>query len=305
LKNRLRVPVIMNFLDYLTAFMETWPRYLAPRSLIRMIERYEITLPKRYAADGVMTVSDPLADCFAEAGYPRERLRPIYYGYDAQKFRPPAESQPKENDRPVVVMHGSFDHHHLGPIALRTIQQVHQAQPRVVFRFVGRETPMLQRFCARARSLVPALTLECTGFVEYDRVASHLQSATLGIVPYEESLGVHCAFVAKIVEYLGVGLPVASTKMRSAHRYFGNEPAVRFAPFDGDGLAETVLGWLNMPVQQRRDLGVTASRRVAAALDWTVVCRRAVDFVETTAGTADGASDVTPDPQSRAAKGEQ
>jgi hypothetical protein len=36
------------------------------------------------------------------------------------------------------------------------------------------------------------------------------------MVPYEESTGTHCAFVAKIVEYLATGLPVASTRIRSA-----------------------------------------------------------------------------------------
>src|ERR1041384_558962 len=88
LKRRLRLPVVMNFLDYLTGFMETWPRYLAPRSFIRTLERFELSMPNRYQADGVLTVSDTLADYVARAGYPRERIRPIYYGYDAKLFRP-------------------------------------------------------------------------------------------------------------------------------------------------------------------------------------------------------------------------
>lgn len=31
LRNQLGCPVVMNCLDYLTAFMETWPAYVAPR----------------------------------------------------------------------------------------------------------------------------------------------------------------------------------------------------------------------------------------------------------------------------------
>jgi len=67
LKQSVRVPVVMNFLDYLTGFMETWPRYLAPRAFIKALERFELSLPNRYRADGVMTVSDVLADYFANA----------------------------------------------------------------------------------------------------------------------------------------------------------------------------------------------------------------------------------------------
>ena len=40
LKRRLRVPVVMNFLDYLTGFMESWPRWLAPRPLVKTLERF-------------------------------------------------------------------------------------------------------------------------------------------------------------------------------------------------------------------------------------------------------------------------
>jgi glycosyltransferase involved in cell wall biosynthesis len=83
LKHRLRVPVVMNFLDHLTGFMETWPVWLMPPPVLRVLKRYELALPQRFAADAVLTVSDALADRFAATGYPRERLRPIYYGYDA------------------------------------------------------------------------------------------------------------------------------------------------------------------------------------------------------------------------------
>ena len=64
LKRKLRLPVVMNFLDYLTGFMETWPRYVAPRWFIQALERFELSLPLRHRADGVLTVSDTLADCF-------------------------------------------------------------------------------------------------------------------------------------------------------------------------------------------------------------------------------------------------
>ena len=40
-----------------------------------------------------------------------------------------------------------------------------------------------------------------------------------GIVPYEESAGTHCAFVAKVVEYVASGLPAVSTPLESIRRY--------------------------------------------------------------------------------------
>ncbi len=117
LKRTLALPVVMNFPDLLTGFMETWPAWLAPRPLVEALKRYEISMPSRFAVDGVLTVSDTLADLFAERGFPREKILPIYYGYDAGKF--PFRVQPSPNNPPFVVMHGSFDAHHLGQLRLK------------------------------------------------------------------------------------------------------------------------------------------------------------------------------------------
>jgi glycosyltransferase involved in cell wall biosynthesis len=280
LKRRWARPAVMNFLDYLTGFLETWPRHRAPRALIGALERFERSLPVRYGADAVLTVSDTLADHFARAGYPRAKLRAIYYGYDAALFRPLPAAGAARQGPPVVVMHGSFDQHHLGPIALDAVCRVGQSRPEVRFRFVGRETAALQRFRRQVRARAPSLHLEGTGFVPYEEVARHLGAATVGIVPYEESTGTHCAFVAKIVEYLGLGMPVVSTPLDGVRRYFRDEPCVRFAGFDGSSFAERMLECLGEAPDQRWRVGQAASQRVRAALDWGVIRRRAVDFVE-------------------------
>lgn len=325
LRRRLGVPVVMNFLDFLTGFMETWSRLVAPPFLLRRVAKFEKSLPSRYLADGVMTVSDPLAHIFAEAGFPIPRIRPIYYGYDAEKFpfrgaqggsnlspmertcqtsEATRDSAPMEchdsslnPERPepgrttagspparsrLVIMHGSFDQHHLGPIARDGIIETHRRQPGMVFKFVGRETPTLRRFLKAVRRAAPDLKAECTGFVPYDRMASHLAEATVGIIPYEESNGTHCAFVAKAVEYLGVGLPVVSTRLKNLAQYFKDEPRMRFSDFSGIDFANQILSWLGDPALGDEAAARRAADRVREHLDWRAICRRAVDFLEKT-----------------------
>jgi glycosyltransferase involved in cell wall biosynthesis len=281
LKESLGAPVVMNFLDYLTGFMETWPRYLAPRLLLRRLKKYELSLPNRYQADGILTVSDTLADYFAELGYPRERILPIYYGYDSTFFPLRPESAIAVADRlPTVVMHGSLDHHHLKRVALDAIGFIVQNRPEVVLKFVGQQTATLKGFLRQVQRRSPGARVECTGFVPYDEVARHLAECSIGIVPYEESVGTHCAFVAKIVEYLAVGLPVVSTPLNSAVRYFGDEPMVRFSEFDGVSFGRKVLSGLLDPPELRRHFARAASARVQKELDWRVISQRAADFVE-------------------------
>lgn len=287
LKRRLKVPVILNFLDHLTGFMAAWPGWLMPKPLLRRLNRYEIGLPRRANADGVLTVSDPLAARFAAAGFPRERLCPINYGYDSAVFRfDPAAVAARADGPPVIVMHGSFDHHHLGPIAVDAMRRVHAARPAVRLRLIGKGTPALRAFLRQASAAGFRDAVEHREFVPYAEVARELARAQVGIVPYQETPGTHCAFVAKAVEYLGLGLPVVSTSLEAIRLYFRDEPLIRFAGFDGAGFGDAILGWLEEPAARRAALGPAAAERVAQELDWRVIARRAVDFVEATLGRA-------------------
>jgi glycosyltransferase involved in cell wall biosynthesis len=278
LKRHLRVPVVMNFPDLLTGFMETWPAWLAPRPLVRALMRYEMSMPSRFGVDGAMTVSDTLADLFVKQGFPRDKILPIYYGYDAGTF--PFHAQRTPDNPPVAVMHGSFDAHHLGQIAFDAIRLVTQQRPGVVFRFVGTKTAGLENFLNRARNQIPGFKFESTGFVPYDEVARHLAGATVGIVPYEESAGTHCAFVAKIVEYVASGLPAVATPLKSIRRYFQDDPMVRFSEFDGADFGKEIIRWLDESPAKWRTHAAQSAARVQAELDWRPLCRKAIDFVE-------------------------
>ena len=278
LKKKLGVPVVMNFPDLLTGFMETWPAYVVPKPVVQALMRYEISLPVRYGVDGVCAISDEFADRLVARGYPREKICPIYYGYDAQAF--PLRSQlPTPGQPPVVVMHGSFDAHHLGKIALGAVKTVVAQRPETIFRFVGKRTAGLEKFLQRAQAM-PHFKFEATGFMPYAEVSKQLASATVGIVPYEESAGTHCAFVAKIVEYVASGLPTVCTPLKSVQGYFKNDPLVKFSEFNGEDFGEKILAWLEAPLAAWVPDAEKSSRRVQAELDWQPLCRKAVDFAE-------------------------
>ena len=93
LKADLGVPVVMNFLDFLTGFMESWPAWAMPRFVLRHLMAYELSLPKRHDANAVLTVSDELARRFAETGYDRRPAPP-------HPLRPRRKTFPTENREP-------------------------------------------------------------------------------------------------------------------------------------------------------------------------------------------------------------
>jgi glycosyltransferase involved in cell wall biosynthesis len=278
LKGKLGAPVVMNFPDLLTGFMETWPSYVAPKPVVHALMRYEISLPVRYGVDGVCAISDEFADRLAARGYAREKICPIYYGYDAAAF-PLRKRLPPPGSSPVVVMHGSFDAHHLGRIAFEAVKTVVAKKPETIFRFVGRRTAGLEKFLQRALTL-PNFKFEATGFMPYAEVSRELAGATVGIVPYEESAGTHCAFVAKIVEYVATGLPTVCTPLKSVRGYFKNDPLVKFSEFNGEDFGGKIWSWLETPVSSWQPHAAQSAARVQAELDWQPLCRKAVDFAE-------------------------
>lgn len=278
LKARLQIPVVMNFPDLLTGFMETWPRYIAPRKIVGALKRYELLLPAKYDADAVLTVSDTLADYFAQTEFPRERLCPIYYGYDALYF--PFRTQPSPELPSVIVMHGSFDAHHLGDIAFNAMRLVTEQRRGTIFRFIGKRTASLENFLARAQRKIPEFKFEATGFVPYAEVAKHFADATIGIVPYEESTGTHCAFVAKLVEYVASGMPAVSTPLKSVQTYFKDDPMVKFSKFDGGDFGAKILAAIEESPRAWQLMAAKSAARVATELDWQPLCRRAIDFTE-------------------------
>lgn len=280
LRSRLKTPVILNFLDYLTAFMETWPPYLAPAFLVRKLTAFELRLPSRYQAEGILTVSDALADKFADAGFPRTRILPIHYGYDSTIFHPPANYSKVAGSPPVIAMHGSFDSHHLGPIIRGAMEWIAREKPGTCFRFIGNITPTLKRLLHDTRSLKSKLTIDCTGFVAYEKIPDLLKDASVGIIPYEASNGTHCAFVAKAVEYLGMGIPVVSTPLNGLQRFFENEPLLHFSEFNGASFGREILNAMHQHPKNFEQARKQTAERVRKQLDWQGICARALDFVE-------------------------
>ena len=199
-------------------------------------------------------------------------------GYDAQAF-PLREQLPLPGKPPVVVMHGSFDAHHLGQIAFDAVRFVAAKKPETIFRFVGKRTAGLEKFLQRAQA-VPNFKFEATGFTPYAEVSKHLASASVGIVPYEESAGTHCAFVAKIVEYVASGLPTVCTPLKSVRSYFQNDPLVKFSEFNGEDFGKKILSWLDEPSSTWQPHAAQSAARVKAELDWQPLCRKAIDFAE-------------------------
>ncbi len=287
LRRELGVPVVLNFLDHLSGFMEAWPAWRVPRPLLRWLMGFELSLPRRYGVDGVLSVSEELAGKFVARGFPAAQVRTIRYGFDPGGF-PYAPRRPE--GPPLIAMHGSFDLHHLGRLARDTLCAILDRRPAVRFRFVGPRTRPLRRMLADVRRRHPEASLEATGFVPYGRLEPLLAEAHLGLIPYEASAGSHAAFLAKAVELLALGVPFLCTRLRTMVDAFGKRPGAHFADFRPEALADAACALLAGPPTGLEE----TSRWVHETLRWEVVARAAADFLEACAQRTGSVSSVVP-----------
>jgi len=267
---------VLNLLDYLTGYFDSWPRHLAPAALTARLKDFELSLARRYQADGVFTISDELAELVAKTGYPCERILPIYYGYDDALFQPTFQTSLS----PLVVMHGSLDHHHLGAFAAQAVVEIHRRCPEARFRFVGPRTQALRDLRRRVQGRIPNGLIEETGFIPYAQVAERIHDATVGIVPYAPSSGAHGTMVAKTVEYAAMGIPMVCTPLRGTMRYWEGNPIIRFSEMNPESFAGEVAGWFGESAERRQAWGRAASAKVRAELAWEPFSVRVVERLE-------------------------
>ncbi len=278
LGRKLGVPCVFNYLDFLTGWLEGWAAARLAPTLLRWLQEYELSLPSRFQPDRVLCISDVLAERFAGRGVPLERLKTIRFGADPALFH--RKWREPEDDRPLFVLHSSFDHHHLGTIARDAVLAVHARRPDARFRLIGRETPALRAFVRAVARLIGRGAIETPGFVPYAQVAELLPPSAVAWIPYESSAGSHAAFLGKLPEYLMLGLPVACTRLRAVSEHFADEPLLSFVDFNGTSLADAMVAWVETPLAQRRLLGDRAAERHRLALSWEALAERVADAVE-------------------------
>lgn len=276
------IPVVMNFLDFLTGFMESWPFWKMPPFLLAFIKKYETSLPEKYDAKHVFCVSNALKEKYLSQGLSPAKVDAFYFGFEASRF-PFRTKKVDESDKAhfILIMHGSMDDHHIGDILLKSLRCLDAqllSNQSVELRFVGKKTMPLRQFASKVESELVKISVKLRGFIPYSEISEELFKADIGIVPYESNAGAHCAFVAKAVEYAAVGIPVVCTKLAGTYDFFKESPTFTFTEFSGESFANGILKTIQNPVPQSQ-LRET-SDRVHRELSWRNLVRNAVDKLE-------------------------
>ncbi len=204
---------------------------LAVRMLKRM-ERWSIAL-----ADTVITVNEACRRIFSARSCSAEKIHVVMNSPDETLFQPGAQDA-EDEERFVVMYHGSIVERHGLDIAIGAFQQLLPSAPLAELRIYGNETPFLRKVMA----LVHANNL--SGAVKYfgpkplEEIVKAIRTCDVGIIPNRRSIFTELNTPTRIFEYLSQGKPVIAPRAAGILDYFGLNDLIFFELGDVSDLAE-------------------------------------------------------------------
>lgn len=194
------------------------------------------------AAEGLLAVSQGLADDMVALGMPAERITIHRTGLDRAVFRPLDRADCRDrlglpDDAPVLACVGALIPRKGQAFAIDALPFL----PHAVLVLAGRgaDEPALR---ARAKRLGVAARVRFLGAVPHGELPVVLSAADVFVLP-SASEGLANAWV----EALACGTPVVTTPIPGARELLTNPAFGRFAGRDGAEIAETVRALLDDP----------------------------------------------------------
>lgn len=221
-------------------------------------------------ADGVVCVSEEIAQWVAEHRGHREEVWVVPNGVDEERFQPQPGSRPPPLPPagvPLIAFCGSFRPWHGLMELLEAFALLLREVPGAHLVCVG-DGPMRLPFeeSARARGLTACVHV--TGQLPQQQVAGYLGGATVAVAPYPELEGYYFSPL-KIYEFLALGLPVVASsigQIRALLRH--EETGVLCRPGDPEDLAAALQGLLRDPERAGR-IGANGREWVLSQATWS------------------------------------
>ncbi len=229
----------------------------------------EVTKLLLRQADGIVCVSDQVADWVARYRIHTRNVWIIPNGVDEKEFSPGRTAIPAPfacTTGPVIGFAGSFRPWH-GVDALLDVLAGPLARAGLEPRFlcVG-DGPGRESFEAQAKQSGLAPRVHTTGFVPQPEVAAWLNGCDLAVAPYESRAGFYFSPL-KVFEFMALGLPVVAADIGQLSEILGDDRGWLYRPGDTNSLATAIADVLGNATAAR-DRADRARRWVLASATW-------------------------------------
>jgi glycosyltransferase involved in cell wall biosynthesis len=195
-------------------------------------------------------VHDPHLDALVAHDNPREKFRVVINVPDPNIFTPREDPAP-ERDTFTLGYHGTIAPRHGLEVALRAVAKARERVPSIRFLIVGDgdDRPRIERLIAEL-GLDDVVTLR-PGFVPLDDLVPLVRDVDLGIVPIYYDSFTRYMLPVKLLEYVSLNVPTASSDTETIRAYFDDSMVAFFPAGDADALAELLVELPAAPARRR------------------------------------------------------
>ena len=238
--------------------------------LITWVERMSIAFAHRAIA-----VHEPHLKALLSHGNPAAKFEILLNVPDPAIFQTRKTGRADERFR--LVYHGTIAPRHGLEVALRAVHAVKARIPQLELLIIGAGED-LERLKKLAGELDIKENVRFVPPMPVEDLPRHLHQADVGIVPILYDEFTRYMLPLKLLEYVGLGIPVISSRTETIEAYFG-EGMIHFCqPGDVDDLAGAILLLHQYPEKRRRL--VESSATFAVTHNWAdqkVVYFRLID----------------------------
>jgi glycosyltransferase involved in cell wall biosynthesis len=222
------------------------------------------------AVRGIFCISGALAEEYADAGAPRDRLHVLPDGVDLARFASPLSRQEARRRLGLPVEAAILAHsgHLYRGRGAEEILEALSGVPNALLVMVGGRAEDILRVRAKAEALKLIDRVRFVGQVPNRDVPLYLWAADVLVMPYtSQTPTVRYMSPLKMFEYMAAGRPIVATDFPVVREVLRDgETAILVAPDSGNALREGLQRVLSDPSLQQGMAG--AAREAAKAYTW-------------------------------------
>jgi glycosyltransferase involved in cell wall biosynthesis len=217
---------VISLTDFLTGFLQDNDRY--PKPVVSAFFWLERKIPLLF--DTVFVITPLMKRVLVRAGARPSRVHVTYDGVDTKIFNPgrldsqriaQLRKELAPNGERIILYHGTIDSHSKN-VLKSVIETAGKKGADAVFVILGqgKKYDELKNYVGGLNAVFP-------GYVSHERVPEYAMAADAGIIPYEKNFNSDMIITLKLLEYLAMGLPVASTRLASIEELFREYDFIR------------------------------------------------------------------------------
>ncbi len=270
LRNKLGVPLVLEYNGSFTWMGQNWARSLSRASFVDQVE-----LENLHGADLVVVVSNASCAELVERGIPTSKILLTPNAVDAEYYNPAISGEDVRNklllsDKVVVGFIGTFGLWHGAEILAKAIPAVLASYPSVHFLFVGdgEQRPQVEGY---VRDHISSDNVTFTGIVPQESARDYLAVCDILVSPHvpNEDGTAFFGSPTKLFEYMAMGRAIVASRLGQIGDVLEDEnSALLVPPTDSTALAEAIVRLIG-DSSLRRQLGQAARQAVLDKFTWS------------------------------------